>query len=89
MKWQTNDAKQYRLNPNCFEKTKVRWGIFKKLSPTKLHSEQSAPLAANAWQLGEVPHCTQPNVKHKSRCGILPNCLLAVVLLGINNYNLK
>lgn len=33
--------------PNCFEKTKVRWGIFKKLSPTKLHSEQSAPLAAN------------------------------------------
>jgi len=36
-----------------------------------------------AWQLGEVPQCTQPNVKHKSRCGILPNCLLAVVLLGI------
>ena len=35
------------LKPNCFEKTKVRWGIFKKLSPTKLHLEQSAPLAAN------------------------------------------
>jgi len=35
------------LKPNCFEKTKVRWGIFKKLSPTKLHSEQSATLAAN------------------------------------------
>ena len=33
--------------PNCFEKTKVRWGIFKKLSPTKLHSEQSAPIAGN------------------------------------------
>lgn len=49
MKWQTNDAKQYRLNPNCFEKTKVRWGIFKKLSPTKLHSEQSATLAANSF----------------------------------------
>ena len=44
---QTNDAKQYWHNPNCFEKTKVRWGIFKKLSPTKLHSEQSATLAAN------------------------------------------
>lgn len=36
-----------QVKPNCFEKTKVRWGIFKKLSPTKLHSEQSAPLAAN------------------------------------------
>lgn len=43
---QTNDVKQYWHNPNCFEK-KVPWGIFKKLSPTKLHSEQSAPLAAN------------------------------------------
>ena len=51
MKWQTNDAKQYRLNPNCFEKTKVRWGIFKKLSTTKLHSEQSAPLAANGLRI--------------------------------------
>lgn len=43
--------------PNCFEKTKVRWGIFKKLSPTKLHSEQSAPIAGNVWWLGEVPPC--------------------------------
>jgi hypothetical protein len=41
------------LNLNCFEKTKVRWGIFKKLSPTKLHSEQVAPLAANGLVLGE------------------------------------
>ena len=46
---QTNDAKRYWLNPNCFEKTKVRWGIFKKLSPTNLYSEQVAPLAANVW----------------------------------------
>ena len=53
---QTNDAKQYRLNPNCFEKTKVRWGIFKKLSPTKLHSEQSAPLAANG-RIADVRLC--------------------------------
>ena len=35
------------VNLNCFEKTKVRWGIFKKLSPTNLHSERSDPLAAN------------------------------------------
>ena len=49
---QTNDAKQYWLNPNCFEKTKVRWGILKKLSPTRLHSEQVAPLAAN-YQIDE------------------------------------
>lgn len=41
------------LKPNCFEKTKVRWGIFKKLSPTKLHSEQSAPLAANGSGIKE------------------------------------
>ena len=39
---------------NCFEKTKVRWGIFKKLSPTKLHSEQSAPLAANGLRIRAV-----------------------------------
>ena len=39
------------VKPNCFEKTKVRWGIFKKLSPTKLHSERSAPLAANGLRL--------------------------------------
>ena len=39
------------VKPNCFEKTKVRWGIFKKLSPTKLHSEQVAPLAANGKRL--------------------------------------
>ena len=44
-----------QVKPNCFEKTKVRWGIFKKLSPTKLHSEQSAPLAANAHALCEGP----------------------------------
>ncbi len=46
------------VKPNCFEKTKVRWGIFKKLSPTKIHSEQSAPLAANydypPYYLGSV-----------------------------------
>jgi len=48
---QTNDAKQYWLNPNCFEKTKVRWGILKKLSPTRLHSEQVAPLAANVQSI--------------------------------------
>ena len=42
------------VKPNCFEKTKVRWGIFKKLSPTKLHSEQVAPLAANGLQIGDV-----------------------------------
>lgn len=41
------------VKPNCFEKTKVRWGIFKKLSTTKLHSEQSAPLAANVMQVGD------------------------------------
>ena len=35
------------VNLNCFEKKKRAWGIFKKLSPTKLHLEQSAPLAAN------------------------------------------
>jgi hypothetical protein len=29
MKCQTSDAKRYYVNPNCFEKTKVRWGIFK------------------------------------------------------------
>jgi len=40
-----------QVKQNCFEKTKVRWGIFKKLSPTKLHLEQSAPLAANVLRL--------------------------------------
>ena len=35
------------LKPNCFEKNKRAWVIFKKLYPTKLHLEQSAPLAAN------------------------------------------
>ena len=39
---------------NYFEKTKVRCGIFKKLSPTKLHSEQSDPLAANGGRLAAV-----------------------------------
>ena len=48
---QPNGLNRNFANPNCFEKTKVRWGIFKKLSPTKLHSEQSAPLAANGWGL--------------------------------------
>lgn len=39
------------VKSNCFEKTKVRWGIFKKLSPTKIHSEQAASLAANVPRL--------------------------------------
>ena len=47
---------------NCFEKTKVRWGIFKKLSPTKLHSEQSALLAANVSVLYDVADFQQENL---------------------------
>lgn len=46
------------VKPNCFEKTKVRWGIFKKLSPTKLHSEQVAPLAANGSGISDVAELT-------------------------------
>lgn len=51
------------VNLNCFEKTKVRWGIFKKLSPTKLHSEQLAPLAANVLQVCLVADFEVQNFK--------------------------
>lgn len=53
MKWQTSDAKRYYLNPNCFEKTKVRWGIFKKLSCTNVDLEHVRPLATNVGRIGE------------------------------------
>jgi hypothetical protein len=33
------------VKPNCFEKTKVRWGIFKKLSCTNVDLEHVRPLA--------------------------------------------
>ncbi len=71
---------------NCFEKTKVRWGIFKKLSPTNLHSEQVAPLAANGLQLGEVAEIEaqmfsfaqkfnrRTAVEFSTEPAILPNC---------------
>jgi len=36
-------------NLNCFEKTKVRWGIFKKLSCTNVDLEHVRPLATNYW----------------------------------------
>jgi len=39
--------------PNCFEKTKVRWGIFKKLSCTNVDLEHVRPLATNVRVLGE------------------------------------
>ena len=49
MKWETNDVKQYGINPNCFEKTKVRWGIFKKLSsPTFNRSTNVAHIRHNS-----------------------------------------
>ncbi len=51
MKWQTSDAKRYYLKPNCFEKTKVRWGIFKKLSCTNVDLEHVRPLATNGSRL--------------------------------------
>ena len=54
MKWQTSDAKRYYLNHNCFEKTKVRWGIFKKLSCTNVDLERVRPLATNT-QINETP----------------------------------
>ncbi len=46
---QTSDAKRYYLNPNCFEKTEVRWGIFKKLSFTNVDLEHVRPLATNLF----------------------------------------
>jgi len=51
------------VNLNCFEKTKVLWGIFKKLSPTKLHSEQSATLAANGSGIGDARNLETLNYK--------------------------
>ena len=33
-----------KRNQNCFEKTKVRWGIFKKLSCTNVDLDVSARL---------------------------------------------
>ena len=33
MKWQTNDAKQYWLNPNCFEKKKCGGAFLKNFLP--------------------------------------------------------
>jgi len=47
---------------NCFEKTKVRWGIFKKLSCTNVDLERVRPLATNGLRLCEVGDLT-----HKSR----------------------
>jgi hypothetical protein len=37
-----------QVKPNCFEKTKVRWGIFKKLSFTNVDLEHVRPLATNS-----------------------------------------
>ena len=37
------------VKPNCFEKTKVRWGILKKLSCTNVDLERVRPLATNVW----------------------------------------
>jgi len=44
------------VKPNCFEKTKVRLGIFKKLSCTNVDLEHVRPLATNP----EIPKTTNP-----------------------------
>ena len=49
---QTNDAKQYRLNPNCFEKTKEAWGIFSFFSSTNVETKNVCPIAYNGRVLG-------------------------------------
>jgi hypothetical protein len=41
------------VKPNCFEKTKVRWGIFKKLSCTNVDLEHVRPLATNVLGIAE------------------------------------
>jgi hypothetical protein len=44
------------VKANCFEKTKVRWGVFKKLSCTNVDLEHVHPLAANSkLSCGESP----------------------------------
>ena len=47
------------LKPNCFEKTKVRWGIFSFFSSTNVETKNVCPIAYNGLGLGEVaePEC--------------------------------
>lgn len=35
------------LKPNCFEKTKVRWGIFSFFSSTNVETKNVCPIAYN------------------------------------------
>ena len=39
------------LKPNCFEKTKVRWGIFSFFSPTNVETKNVCPIAYNGSRL--------------------------------------
>lgn len=40
--------------PNCFEKTKVRWGIFSFFSSTKVEMKNVCPIAGNTEGISEV-----------------------------------
>ncbi len=51
---QNNELKMNYLKPNCFEKTKVRWGIFSFFSSTNVETKNVCPIAYNALGLGEV-----------------------------------
>jgi len=39
------------LKPNCFEKTKVRWGIFSFFSSTNVETKTVCPIAYNVLRL--------------------------------------
>jgi len=47
MKKQKNGLTLNEAKPNCFEKTKVRWGIFKIFSSQKFNRSTKVVLAAN------------------------------------------
>ena len=42
------------LKPNCFEKTKVRWGIFSFFSSTNVETKNVCPIATNVVRIGEA-----------------------------------
>ena len=66
---QTNDAKQYWLNPNCFEKTKVRGAFFLFFLPQMSKRRTSAILLVTVsglakWLNPKLNRITKLNNTH-------------------------
>ena len=49
-----NELKMNYLKPNCFEKTKVRWGIFSFFSYTNVETKNVCPIAYNGSGISDV-----------------------------------